>query len=138
MRSLCAPLISLSLLLGCAALREDLGRAEASYERAEYERALVWLEDLEPQLPDMDVEMRARFYYLRGMTAYRLGRRTEALYYLALAREVAGERGVGLRDAWRSNLEGTLEELTPTTATYVARGTSGGESEDPPRAPQAE
>lgn len=130
MRCLCATLISLSLSFGCAALSEDLRRAEATYERAEYENALVWLEDLERQVPDMDPELRARFYYLRGMTAYRLGQRTDALYYLALAREVAGERGVGLRDAWRSTLEGTLEELTPTTATHIARETSGGEDLD--------
>lgn len=105
----------------CAALRDDLRRAETSYERAEYEKALVWLDDLERDAPDMDQDMRARFYYLRGMTAYRLGRRTDALHYLALAREVAGEDGRGLQDQWQSTLEGTLEELTPTTATHVAR-----------------
>ena len=109
------------LVASCAQLREDLRKAEADYDAARYENAVVWLDDLERDTPSMDEQMRARFYYLRGMTAYRLNRRTEALHYLALAREVAGEQGVGLREQWRSTLEGTLEELTPTTATWVAR-----------------
>ncbi len=113
--------LSATALLACGQLREDLRKAEGDYDAARYENALVWLDDLERDTPSMDEQMRARFYYLRGMTAYRLNRRTEALHYLALAREVAGEQGVGLREQWRSALEGTLEELTPTTATHVAR-----------------
>lgn len=113
--------VSMLCFAGCGQLREDLRKAEADYDAARYENALVWLDDLERDTPAMDEQMRARFYYLRGMTAYRLNRRTDALHYLALAREVAGERGNGLREQWRSALEGTLEELTPTTGTHVAR-----------------
>lgn len=120
MRAL-ALILSILSLAACGQLREDLRKAEADYDAARYENALVWLDDLERDTPAMDEQMRARFYYLRGMTAYRLNRRTDALHYLALAREVAGEQGTGLREQWRSALEGTLEELTPTTATHVAR-----------------
>ncbi|HJK95330.1 MAG TPA: hypothetical protein RMH85_18455 [Polyangiaceae bacterium LLY-WYZ-15_(1-7)] len=111
----------LLLLLGCNQLRDDLRRAEVDYERAQYEHAEVWLLDLEEDVADLDPPGRAKFYFLRGMTAYRLGHRTDALHYLALARETAGERGTGLRDVWRSSLEGTLRELTPTGATHRAR-----------------
>ncbi len=86
----------------------------------------MWLDDLEGDVARMEPSDRARLYYLRGMTALRLERRTEALHYLALAREETNEgRGV-LRDAWRETLTTTLTELTPAGATHVAR-THGGE-----------
>lgn len=88
-------------------------RAEVSYEAARYEDTLVWLRDLEDDAPSMDVEMRARYFYLRGMTEYRLGHRSDALHYLAVAREVAGDQGSGLRPEWRQIMDTTLAELTP-------------------------
>jgi hypothetical protein len=66
------------VLSACAALRDDMRRAETSFEAARYEDVLVWLDDLEPHVAEMDQTMRARFYYLRGITAFRLGRRSEA------------------------------------------------------------
>lgn len=109
-------------------------QAEAAYDQAQYDNALVWLEDLEDDTPDMDLDMRARFYYLRGMTAYRLGHRNHALHYLAVAREVAGEPSSGaLLPDERRTMERALAELTPNEATFHARaeGTEeghGGES----------
>ncbi len=112
---------------GCAALSDDMRRAETSYETARYEDALVWLTDLEDDAPSMDLEMRARFYYLRGMTEYRLGHRAYALHYLAVAREVAGDGGAGLRPEWRQIMDRTLEELTPRGMSYRPPDPSGGE-----------
>lgn len=126
-------LTSLSFLLalslaplgsGCAALADDLHRSQEAYDSARYDAALIWLEDLEKDVPDMEPSMRARFYFLRGMTAYRLGWRTEALHYLALARETAGDRGESLGPVWRVLLTRTLTELTPTTGTFRARSRS--------------
>lgn len=133
----------LLLTAGCAALRDDMQRAENAYTAARYEDALVWLEDLESDTPDMDPDMRARFYYLRGMTAYRLGKRNHALHYLAVCREVAGEDGGALDPEWRKTMERLLEELTPTDASFRARtaqqaasGGSGGESTSAASPPQ--
>ncbi len=98
---------------GCAAVQQDMQRAEASYEAARYEDTLVWLRDLEDDAPSMDAELRARYFYLRGMTEYRLGHRSDALHYLAVAREIAGDGGAGLRPEWRQIMERTLAELTP-------------------------
>lgn len=111
-------ILALSLVAGCAALSDDMRRAEQSYEAARYEDALVWLTDLEDDAPGMDLEMRARFYYLRGMTEYRLGHRTFALHYLAVAREITGDGGAGLRPEWRQIMDRTLEELTPRGMTH--------------------
>lgn len=119
--------LSIALLgaSGCAALRDDLIRAEQSYDQARYEDALVWLDDLEDDTPDMDVDMRARFYYLRGMTAYRLGHRDDALHYLALARELAGEEtSRSLRPEQRQTMTRTLDELTPVDASFHARAST--------------
>jgi hypothetical protein len=98
-------------LLSCAALRDDMRRAEGAFEQARYEDVMVWLDDLEPSVADMDQPMRARFYYLRGLTAYRLGDRAAARHNLALCREEAGPRMASLPTDWRSNLETALREM---------------------------
>jgi len=109
--------VALGLVLGlgaCGAASAELRRAEQSYEQARYENALSWLADLEPNAPTLDQQERARYFYVRGMTEYRLGHRPEALYYLAVAREVSGEDGDGLREEQRDLMTRTLSELMPT------------------------
>jgi hypothetical protein len=107
-------------LLGCGGLSEDVNRAQASYEDARYQDALVWLEHLEARVPDMNRDVRTRFYYVWGMTAYRLGQRDDALYYLALAREEARLGPGGLTAEQQQEMDRTLGELTPTGATSRA------------------
>ncbi|MFT3923036.1 MAG: hypothetical protein QM778_10910 [Myxococcales bacterium] len=99
------------LFFGCAALRDDLRHAEQAFSEARYENAQTWLTDLEPNVPEMDRELRSRFYYLSGMTAFRTGERARAKHYLALCREEAGDAGVGLTPDWRTNLAVTLRDL---------------------------
>ena len=102
------------LLTGCGAALADLGRAEHDYEDARYEAALEWLEDLEPQATAFDESNRVRYFYLRGMTEYRLGHRPAALHYLALTNEMAGEDHVGLQREQTDLLAQALVDLTPT------------------------
>lgn len=99
------------LLYGCAALRDDMRRAESAFDQARYEDVMVWLDHLEPDVVRMDQSMRARFYYLRGLTAYRLGDRVTARHALALARVEAGPGQASLRPEWRTNLESALRDL---------------------------
>lgn len=113
--------IGLLVFASCATLTDDVGRAESAYEQARYDAALVWLSDLEDDAADMPLDMRARFFYLRGMTAYRLGQRDEALYFLSVGRELAGDRATALRQDYRQQLDRALAELIPTTATFHAR-----------------
>ncbi|MBX3249160.1 MAG: hypothetical protein KF901_18420 [Myxococcales bacterium] len=104
------------VLLACGQLRDDLQRARAAYDIAKYEDAQVWLEAIEPEIGQLESYDRVRFYYLRGMTAERLGQRADALHYLSLANEgvqVAGARA-GLTDEQRRTLEATLPTLVPT------------------------
>jgi hypothetical protein len=102
----------LVLLASCAALRDDMKRAETAFDQARYEDVTVWLDELEPSVADMEKPMRARFYYLRGLTAFRLGERTRARHYLALCREEAGPEQASLRPEWRTNMTSALAELT--------------------------
>ncbi|MCS6799068.1 MAG: hypothetical protein NZ898_11155 [Myxococcota bacterium] len=108
---------------GCATLRDELRYAEDAHARAHYDHAQVWLAALEEDVPEMTPGQRASYFYLRGMTAFRLGRRADALHYLALARETSGEPGQpgALREDWRTSMERTLAELTPQDATHRPR-----------------
>lgn len=116
----------LLLVIGCGALREDLNRAQQSYEEARYQDTLTWLEGLERDVPAMEPPLRARYYYLRGMTTYRLDERSDALHYLALAREEASA-GRGLDPDQQKQMARALEELTPKDASFEAREADGSE-----------
>ena len=124
-------MLPLLLLLvgGCGTLSNDLIQAENAYEEAKYDDAEVWLADIGSDVVSLDAEHRARFYYVRGMTAYRLGRRDDALHFLALAREESGNaQDSHLSTEKRAIMDRTLDELIPDTATHRA-STAGGSDE---------
>jgi hypothetical protein len=118
MRGLVRMTLALSLC-ACSGLRDDLRRAEAAFVEARYEDVSAWLADLEPDVTDLPRPLRARYYYMAGITAERLGDRVSALHYLLLCREEAQREGNGLSDDRRRNLALTLAELTrePASAT---------------------
>lgn len=122
MRPLRRAALALTLLVaGCGTLGQQLGTAQKLYADARYEEALEWLVELEREVPDMDEGEVAQFYYLRGMTAHRLGQQDDALHFLALA-EVADDRAPGsLSQARRVVMERTLLELMPRDASPHAR-----------------
>ncbi len=126
----CALILACLLFTACAAIRDDMRRAEVAFDEARYEQVVVWLDGLESSVPDMDRPTRARFYYLRGVASYRLGETRRARHFLALCREEAEREGVGLRSEWRVNLAKLLAEIDVN-----AQNASGGESAKP-TAPQ--
>jgi hypothetical protein len=105
----------------CTTVRSDLRNAQLLYKDARYEEAALWLSELESQVPRMDGGELARFHYLRGMTAFRLGQREDALHYLVLADELVSEDANALPPAWRSVMERTLQEIMPSGASPHAR-----------------
>lgn len=113
LRRLLLPMIVLASLGACAATASEMRRAEEAYEQARFDAARTWLVDLEDRAPSMDEVTRARYFYLRGMAEFRLGRRLEALHYLEVARELVGEQGRQLRQEQRELLASTLETLEP-------------------------
>lgn len=104
-------LLLVCALAGCAALSEDMRRAETAFSEARYEDTRVWLAELEPSVPDMSRRLRTLYYYIAGVTAWRLDDRVRARHYLALCREEAGPEGFALSPERLRNLKLTLGEL---------------------------
>lgn len=98
-------------LLACTPVRDDLRRAEAAFSEARYEDVEAWAAALEPDLAAMSAAERARYYYLAGMSAFRMGKRAQARHALALCREEADASKVPLPDTWSRNLQNALSRL---------------------------
>jgi hypothetical protein len=114
--------LSLTLAAGgCTSIAQDLDTVSVAYRDARYELASAWLEQLSADLPAMDLRQRARFHYLRGMTAYRLYQYPEALHDLALAASAVAATGDALSDAQRAILDQTLAEVVLMTSYASAR-----------------
>lgn len=113
----------LAWLCACAGTQDDLERATLHYEEARYETALVWLAELEGDLPQMTPADRSTFLYLRGMSAYRLGQRDDAVHYLSLARESVVLETSSLTPSLKTTLARALvvleSGLAPTTERRV-------------------
>lgn len=113
--------IVLSTLFGCTSISSDLKTAHALYRDARYEQSMLWLSELEGETAAMQRPDLAHFCYLRGMTAFRLGQREDALHYLVLADALSEENERLLPDQWRSVMQRTLQEIMPTGASSHAR-----------------
>ena len=98
------------LLSACATYASELQKAQSAYEDARYERVITWLDELETHSPELDRGDRAKLYYLRGMSEFRLGRKTNARHYLALAREASVD-GAGFSREWKRTLDRTLDAV---------------------------
>lgn len=114
------PFTCVVLLLGCGRLEEHVRHADDAYRAARYDDAEVWLERVEIDVGSLDDAAQTRFYFVRGMSAYRLGRRDEALHYLSLCRAQAALVPNSLPADDVPVLDRALEELIPTTMTFHA------------------
>jgi hypothetical protein len=110
----CARLLLLCLLLGgaclsgCTSLSDDLSRAETAFHAARYEDVEVWLADLESSLAKLSARDRARYYYLAGMSAQRIGEHARARHALVLCRQELAMSKETLPPAWLHNLDTAL------------------------------
>ena len=100
----------------CTTVRDDLRRAEVAFSEARYEDVESWATELAPDLPTMTAEQRAQYYYLAGMSAFRIGKRARARHALALCREEVELGKVQLPDTWSRNLQAALGQLTSPSA----------------------
>ncbi|MDB4988498.1 MAG: hypothetical protein JWN04_3676 [Myxococcaceae bacterium] len=105
-----ASLLAALMTQGCTSLADDLTRAETSFNAARYEDVQVWLADLEPSLPKYDALDRARYYYLAGMSAHRIGQHARARHALALCREELELSQQKLKPGWMHNLQTALQD----------------------------
>jgi hypothetical protein len=111
MRLAFAGLAALICACACATYREDLNRGQRLYDESQYERALSIFRVLEADQDSLSVADRARYFYLRGMTDYRLGFRRDARHWLALAKATEQAHPGGLTNEWRERAERYLNEL---------------------------
>jgi len=111
-----AVLASLAQCAACTSIAKDLDTVGALYRDARYEAASAWLAQLKLDTTSMSLRERAKFHYLRGMTAYRLYDYPEAAHELALAASAVAATGDALTDAQRGMLDQTLAEVALSTS----------------------
>lgn len=96
---------------GCTTQRDQLVRGQMAFEQNEHERTLGLLRALEPDATRLSLPEQAHYAYLRGMTDYRIGHRSDARHWLAIAR-ADDDRSPGLLPAdWRARMTEALEEM---------------------------
>jgi len=97
--------------LGCQNYQDQLQRGQGYYEQNQYEHALALFRHLEKDQDSLSPSDRVRYYYLRGMTDFRLQYNADARYWLGLSR--AGEKKAqgALAADELQRLEKSLDEL---------------------------
>jgi hypothetical protein len=103
--------VAASALPACSTYKDDLARSQRAFEENRHEHALAVLRMLEPDTRHLDESERARYAYLRGMTDYRIGYKSDARHWLAVAKAM-DEKHPGVIPAdWRSRADQSLAEL---------------------------
>jgi hypothetical protein len=98
-------------LIACATYDEDLMRGQRAFEQSEHERALAIFRALEPDTTRLSGVSRAHYAYLRGMTDFRIGYRSEARHWLAIASAMDQETPGSLPPEWEKRMSESLREL---------------------------
>ncbi len=99
------------LVAGCSNYADLLQRGQGYYEQTEYERALSVWRHLDREQRALGPSERVRFYYLRGMTDYRLGYRSHARYWLGLAKVAIPSARTALAEEEVARLDDALDDL---------------------------
>lgn len=105
------PFLLVASLASCATYTDELGRGQAAFEKNEYERALATFRALEPDQRHLQTSDQARYAYLRGMTDYRIGYKSDARHWLAVAKALEDQQPKSLPSDWKSRLNDALNEL---------------------------
>lgn len=95
----------------CATYEDELFRGQRAFELSEHERALAIFRALEPDTARLPVVGRAQYAYLRGMTDYRIGYRSEARHWLAIASALDEKTPGSLPPDWEKRMTESLQEL---------------------------
>jgi hypothetical protein len=101
----------LSCVVGCTTYRDHLNRGQRYYDENDYEKALALWRALEPDMDSLSDQERARYSYLRGMTDYRLGYRSHARHWLAVAQAIEKKYPGGLEEDWHHRAKEAIEDL---------------------------
>lgn len=97
--------------VACTTYRDQLVRSQHSFERNEHEQTLGLLRELEPDVRRLSTPEQAQYAYLRGMTDYRIGHRTDARHWLAIARTYDETTPGILPTAFQARMTEALDEM---------------------------
>lgn len=97
--------------LGCTTYRDELARGERAFELNEHDRTLAILRDLEIDVQRLSPQEQAQYAYLRGMTDYRVGYRSDARHWLAVAKAWEDHAPGMLPAEWKTRTNEALVEL---------------------------
>lgn len=97
--------------LGCATYESELQRGEEHFTHDEHEKALATFRALESDWTDLSIRDRARYCYLRGMTDYRLGFKSDARHWLAIAFQIDQDNPGALAGSEKTLVDEKLGEL---------------------------
>jgi hypothetical protein len=131
---------------GCSTYQTHLARAQHALEQGELERTLAICRALEPDLGRLAVGDRARYAYLRGTADRRVGYKTDARHWLALATSLEREAPGSLPPDWTQSATESLSALNeevyaagPGAIADLPSETAGGHpgGEASPKAPAA-
>ena len=92
--------------------RRPRTRREGVREANQHEQALAIFRTLETDTGHFDTSERARYFYLRGMTDYRIGYKADARHYLLLASAVETQSPGTLPDDWKQRLNEAVGTLS--------------------------
>ncbi|OJY24986.1 MAG: hypothetical protein BGO98_08220 [Myxococcales bacterium 68-20] len=106
----------------CTTYRDQLARGQRAFEQNDHDRTLAILRDLEPDMKRLTMPEQAEYAYLRGMTDYRIGYKSDARHWLSVARTYE-ERSPGVLPVdWKTRTNEALDELN---AVVFSEGTEG-------------
>jgi hypothetical protein len=104
-------LLVMPFATGCATYHDDLVRAEHAFETNQHEQALAIFRTLELDTGHFDTSEKARYFYLRGMTDFRIGYKADARHWLLLANAVETQTPGTLPDDWKQRMNEAVATL---------------------------
>ncbi|MBS2018214.1 MAG: hypothetical protein JST00_35410 [Deltaproteobacteria bacterium] len=126
---------------GCNTYRDQLVRAQHTFENNEHERTLTLLRELERDVGRLGAPEQAEYAYLRGMTDYRIGYRSDARHWLSIAKTYEDTSPGMLPTDFKTRLTAALDELNGVVYedgyTALAQSRKPGEDEPSAKAPPA-
>lgn len=105
-------LAAVLVLASCSTYRDQLARSQHAFEANQHEQALGLLRDLERDLSSLSQPEQAQYAYLRGMTDFRIGFRSDARHWLAIAKALDESSPGVLPTDWKARMNEALEELS--------------------------
>lgn len=98
-------------LVACNTYRDQLARGQQAFEQNQHERTLGLLRALEPDLTSLSTPEQAQYAYLRGMTDYRIGHRSDARHWLSIAKAYDDSSAGLLPTDWKARMTEALDEM---------------------------